>query len=146
MANSHVAEALVRAAEHLDEGLLPAAAEFLRRFTRLLFWDQDPSRPNCFEHYHPFTGQPSTYRGIDDYQHSWLVDLIIRFVCGLRVDGPALAVRPLPMGLERFELENAPWRGHRVAVSWQSSRGLRLWVDGALRGQRGDLGPLGVAP
>ncbi|MBI4494979.1 MAG: hypothetical protein HY690_19570, partial [Chloroflexi bacterium] len=55
MANSHVAEALVRAAEHLDEALLPAAAEFLHRFVRLLFFDQDPARPNCFEHYHPFT-------------------------------------------------------------------------------------------
>jgi hypothetical protein len=132
MTNSHVAEALFETSERLDPGLAPRAAEFLRRFVRLLFWDQEPSRPNCFEHYHPYTGQPSAYRGIDDYQHSWLVDLIIRYVCGLRPERSDLNVRPFPTDLEWFSLEGAPWRGHVVNVERREGREPRVWMDGQL--------------
>ncbi len=146
MVNSHVVEALVYAAERLDSALLPRAAELLQRFVRTLFWDADPARPNCFEHYHPFTGTPSAFRGIDDYLHSWLVDLIVQYACGLRSDDPAhVVVRPLPLGLEAFELDDAPLRSRRVSLRWSAPDGLRLFLDGRQVAARPDLGPLAVA-
>ena len=70
-------------------------------------WDLD--RPNCYEHYNPFTGAASVYRGIDDYQHSWVADLIIQYACGVRVHEHEIVIDPIPMDLDYFEL-----RGVRV--------------------------------
>ncbi|MGD8699361.1 MAG: trehalase family glycosidase, partial [Gemmatimonadales bacterium] len=47
MANSHVAEALAITAIERDADLRPVAAEFIRKFIRMLFHDGDPARPNC---------------------------------------------------------------------------------------------------
>jgi hypothetical protein len=142
MVNSHLVEALATAAERLDPSLLPGAVQLLTRFVRMLFWDGDPERPNCFEHYHPFDGTPSAYRGIDDYVHSWLADLIIQYVCGVRPGEPGVVVRPLPFDLDWFTLQNVPLRGRRVDVTWSRADGLRLFRDGALVAQRAEIGPL----
>src|SRR5262249_44804335 len=69
MTNSHVAEALARVALTMDSGLTLQASRFIHSFIKLMFFDQDPARPNCFEHYNPLTGTPCLYRGVDDYQH-----------------------------------------------------------------------------
>ena len=53
-----------------------------------------------------------------------------------------MQVRPLPLGLERFELDDAPLRGARVSITWDVARGLRLFVDGRLAAERSELGPL----
>ena len=90
----------------------------------MMFDDHDLSRPNCFEHYNPFTAHPSRFRGIDDYQHSWVLDLLARGAAGLdpddwlggATDGAFLTVDPLPMGLAAVDLEGALVRGHRVDV------------------------------
>ena len=68
----------------------------------MMFFDGDPARPNCFEHYHPYSGLPSLYRGVDDYMHSWVNDLIIRYVCGVRPEGDRIVVDPFPFGLRSF--------------------------------------------
>jgi hypothetical protein len=68
MTNSHVAEALVGAAE-LAPNRRALAAEFISGYIRMMFGDgdaADASEPNCFEHYHPYSGKPGRYRGIDD--------------------------------------------------------------------------------
>ncbi len=145
MANAHLVEALGRAAE-LDERFREPAAELLERTVRMLFFDGDPERPNCFEHYSPLTGQPSTYRGIDDYQHSWMNDLVIRWAVGFRPrhDG-AIVVDPLPLRIERLRIDGLPFRGHDVAVE-RNGTTIRLEVDGAVRGQA-ELGiPIEVEP
>lgn len=129
MASSHVMEALGRAAE-LDPALEAHAAEFLRRFVQTMFFDGDPARPNAFEHYNPLTGHASLYRGIDDYQHSWVNDLIIRYAAGVRVrDGGALDLHPLPLRLERLRLDRVPFRGHVLAVEMDGARAV-LTADG----------------
>lgn len=134
MAHSHVVEALARASE-LDPGLEPLAAELLSRFVRMLCFDGDPARPNAFEHYNPFTGHPSVYRGIDDYQHSWVNDLIIRFVAGLRVrDDGSLDFHPLPMGVERLDLERVRYRGRELSVRIEGAAAV-LKADGAVVAQ-----------
>jgi hypothetical protein len=122
MTNSHVMEALGRWGDAAHPRLRSAAAQLLSRFVRMMFHDGDLSRPNCFEHYNPFTGAASVYRGIDDYQHSWVVDLIVQYACGVRVRPDAVVIDPLPMGLEWFDL-----RGVQVgalSLSVQLARGI----------------------
>ncbi len=141
MATSHAADALDRAAS-LDPRLAPKAGAFVRRFVRMMFRD---GRPNSYEHYDPFTGAPSLYRGIDDYQHSWVNDLLVRVVAGLRPHpSGGLRLHPRPAGLRRFRLRGAPWRGRRVDVEWDG-RSLIARLDGRLAARRRGLGPLEVA-
>ena len=136
MTNSHVADALAHAARTLAWELRPAAAGFLSRTVRMLFHDGDPKRPNCYEHYNPYTGRPSLYRGVDDYQHSWIVDLILRHVIGIQPEpepNGALVIDPLPFGLREFRVERVPVRGHLIDVSWSMIDGFLVRVDGRER-------------
>jgi len=132
MTNSHVCDALARAAQQLDPSLQPVAAELITRFVKLMFADGDPSRPNCFEHYNPLTGQPSSYRGIDDYQHSWVVDLLVRYLAGVqpRVDG-SVVIDPLPFDVPSFSLTRLRVRGRELSVRWNAADGgFRVLRDG----------------
>ncbi len=133
MTNAHVVEALGRAAT-LDRRLRRRAAELVERTLRLLFFDGDPERPNCFEHYSPLNGRPSIYRGIDDYQHSWINDLIIRFVAGFRPDDTGegrVVVDPLPLDLDHLRIERLPFRGSLVTIK-RTREHMALEVDGRL--------------
>jgi hypothetical protein len=129
MTNSHIAEVLGALATAERTGIRMRAAELLTRYIRLLFFDRDPARPNCFEHYSPQTGWPCVYRGIDDYQHSWLNDLIIRFVAGVRPTQQGLTLDALPLDLEQLVLSNLPYRGHVLSVHREGDR-LGVSVDG----------------
>jgi hypothetical protein len=129
MTNSHVAEALGAVATSARPDLRGRAAEFLSRYVRLLFFDGDPARPNCFEHYSPLSGWPSVYRGIDDYQHSWLNDLIIRFVAGVRPAPDGFVLDPLPFDIERLTLDRLPFRGHSLTVQ-RDAEHVTVIVDG----------------
>lgn len=122
MTNSHVVEALARAARTHAPHLRPAAAQLLHRFVRMMFSDGDLTRPNCYEHYNPLSGHASAYRGIDDYQHSWVADLIIGCVMGVLPRDRGITVDPLPFGLERAELTGLLVRGRRVDVFLDGDR------------------------
>jgi len=78
-------------------------------------FDGDAARPNCFEHYHPFNGRGSVYRGIDDYQHSWVNDLLVRHLVGLLPAGEqGFTVDPMPFGVDAsFAMRLA---GRRIAI------------------------------
>lgn len=106
MTNSHIMEVLGRWATPERPHLRQAAAYLLQRFVHMMFHDGDLQRPNCYEHYNPLTGAASVYRGIDDYQHSWVADLIIRFAAGVSVHRDRIVIDPLPLGLDSFELRN----------------------------------------
>lgn len=116
MTNSHIVDALGRWATPERETLRKATAHLLRRFIRMMFFDGNIERPNSFEHYNPFTGAPSSYRGIDDYQHSWVADLIVQYVCGLRPDQRGLTVDPFPFEIDMAELRDAHIAGRSVSV------------------------------
>ncbi len=135
MLNSHICEALVRAGS-LDKSLLPFAVTFITKFIHMMFFDHDVTRPNTFEHYNPHTGYPSIYRGIDDYQHSWVVDLIIKYVCGLRPrNDNILQIEPLDFGLSYFTLDRVYYRKHWIRIVWRQEKiddevvGLTIYVD-----------------
>jgi hypothetical protein len=132
MTSSHVAEALAEAATKLDEGLRVKASELLRNLIHMTFIDRDPARPTSYEYYNPLTGQPCWFRGTDDYMHSYIADLILRYVAGLRPDADGnLTVDPLPFGLKRLAVDNLRIRGHEVALDMIGGRG-RLTIDGKL--------------
>lgn len=134
MTNSHVCEALARAALTLDPALKPQAALLIERFVKMMFFDGDPARPNCFEHYNPLTGTPSLYRGVDDYQHSWVVDLLMKYLIGIQPNpSETLILDPLPIAADRFFIQDIRYRGHRVDVRWDRDRGYSVSVDGEER-------------
>jgi len=140
MTNSHVAEAIAAVALGPVPALRAHLAEFVTRFVRMLFWDGDASRPNAFEHYHPVTGRPSAYRGIDDYQHSWVNDLIVQYVVGLRPAGEGrCVVDPMPCVLDGFEARGLPMQGAVVDVRREGDA-LVVAVGGreAARGRLGE--------
>lgn len=128
MTNSHVAEAIVGAAR-FKPALRARAAEFITRFIKMMFFDGDVRRPNCFEHYNPETGKASVYRGIDDYQHSWVADLLIKYVAGIQPEAAKVVVDPFPFDLEHFELRDARVRGHRIDVV-KDGQEFRVSLDG----------------
>lgn len=145
MSTCHVAEALARTSD-MDPSLQREAVILIRRFIGMMSYDHDPTRPNCYEHYNPHTGVGSEYRGIDDYQHSWVVDLIIKYVAGLRPqDDHRFVVDPLPFGLSRFSLEGVRYKGHDVSIVWKHDEGLAIFVDGEERARQKQLGRVELA-
>lgn len=128
MASSHVVEGLLRQWQRGRRSAGPVAAGILEPFVRMMFHDGDPRRPNCYEHYNPFTGHPCLFRGIDDYQHSWVLDLLIRGVAGVEPGPGGIRVDPLPMGLESVSLR-ARLRGRDVSVRIDGEE-VRADVDG----------------
>jgi hypothetical protein len=136
MTNSHVADALANVGRTLSADFRAEAADFMTKYVGMLFHNGDPKRPNCFEHYNPDTGTPSLYRGVDDYQHSWIVDLILRHVVGIQPepgeDG-ALVIDPLPFELDRFYAADIRVRGRRIDVDWNRASGFTVIVDGKVR-------------
>ena len=139
MANSHVAEAIARVAIHHLPALRAHLAEFVTKYVRMMFWEGDASRPNSFEHYHPVSGRPSAYRGLDDHLQSWVNDLIVQYVVGLRSEGEGrCVVDPMPFGLDGFEAKGLPMQGTLVDVVREGEQ-VRVLASGreAARGKVG---------
>ena len=143
MTNSHIVEALGRWGTSGRPALRSAAAQLLQRFVHMMFQDGNLDHPNCYEHYNPLTGAASVYRGIDDYQHSWIADLIIRFCAGLRVTRTEIVVDPLPLDVESFELRGVRVDTHEVSVRLDAGF-LTVTVDDELH--MGHLGERIVVP
>jgi len=116
MTNSHVVEALARASTLGTPSMRKHTGDLLKRFVRMMFHDGDLRRPNCFEHYNPHTGHASVYRGIDDYQHSWVADLILQYAAGVRPHAGGVTIDPFPLGLEQLTLTGVRVRGRTLEV------------------------------
>jgi mannosylglycerate hydrolase MGH1-like protein len=135
MTNSHIIEALARAAIAYAPHLRQYTTQLLFRFVRMMFHDGDVKRANCFEHYNPLSGRPSIYRGIDDYQHSWVNDLIIQYVLGIRPHASGITIDPFPCGLELAEITGVEVRGVRLNVRVEGER-VKLTGPGIVRESR----------
>ena len=135
MTNSHVAEALVNAASKYDENLKEKAGWFIKRTIEMMFLDGDLKYPNTFEHYNPHSGKPCLYRGVNDYQHSWIVDLIIKYICGIQPQlDDTIIVDPLPLGLEYLKIDNVPIKGNIFKVEIENDK-FRVYIDGVLKNE-----------
>ncbi len=147
MTNSHVADALARVVRAHRPDWAPRLGELLCRFARMMTFGGRADRPNCFEHYHPYTGRPSVYRGIDDYQHSWVNDLLVSHLVGVLPHGATgVTIHPLRLGVARAVVDDLPVaRGrHRLRVAVDGAR-FSVRVDGRAAG-RGRVGePLTIA-
>jgi mannosylglycerate hydrolase MGH1-like protein len=111
---------VVDAAAHVARTRAPELREntaaLLRRFVRMMFHGGELSQVNSFDHYNPFTGHASVYRGVDDVQHAWLNDLIIRHIVGVSASALGITIDPLPFGLELVEITGLTVRGKSVDV------------------------------
>jgi hypothetical protein len=145
MTNSHVADALARVVREHRPAWGPKLGHLLRQFVRMMTFDGRADRPNCFEHYHPVTGRGSLYRGIDDYQHSWINDLCVSHLLGVLPHGvTGLTVHPLRLGIGAARLTGLPVSGHCVDVGIEAGR-FEVRVDGKRAG-RGRVGePVSVS-
>ena len=131
MTNSHIAEALATTARRFNDELLrKKATEFITKFIHMMFYDGDVERPNCFEHYNPFSGKACEYRGVDDYQHSWVNELLIKYVAGVRPENHAVMIDPLPFDLDYVRIDDVPVRGRRVGVE-RAGENFTVYLDGA---------------
>ncbi|MFN8579773.1 MAG: trehalase family glycosidase [Gemmatimonadaceae bacterium] len=129
MTNSHIVEALGRWATPDRPDLRDALVRLVHQYVRMMFHDGDLSRPNCYEHYNPFTGHASEYRGIDDYQHSWVADLLIQYLAGVRPTAQGVRFDPFPFGVDMVELTGVTIRGHAIEVRVEGPR-YAVTVDG----------------
>ena len=139
MTNSHIAEALVQSAERLDSNLEKYAVEFINKFIRMTFINGDINRPSSYEYYNPFDGKAPFFRGVDDYMHSWINELILKYVCGIRTsDDNTLTIKPLDFGLSHFTVENLKLRGKLLRIIWRKSKidsepqGLSIYINNRL--------------
>jgi len=143
MVNSHLADVYGKLAELRPQQYRGRLVKFLRRYIEMMHFEEagagsqkDLTRPNCFEHYSPEDGSACEYRGIDDYQHSWVADLILKYVAGIRLDGNKLTVDPFDFGLTHLVVLDANLRGKRVDVCYnrdrrgKESKGYRVFIDG----------------
>ena len=106
----------------------------------MLFLDGRLDRPTSYEYYSPLTGKAPLFRMVDDYMHSWIVELILKHVAGVQtLDEDRLVIDPFDFGLARFTLEHLRVRGHAVKITWRARkndgapRGLTVSVDGKRR-------------
>jgi len=136
MSTSHVCEALGHTAQTTSPKLKKEAVDLIRRFVRMLFLDGDINRPSSYEYYNPINGKAPFFRGTDDYMHSSVIDLIIKYVVGLQPqDGNKIILDPLPFDLDEYTLDNVHVKGRLLKIMWRkyespvSDKGLYLFVD-----------------
>ena len=81
----------------------------------MMFHNGDLKYPNCYEHYNPDSGTASIYRGVDDYMHSWVIDLIMKYVIGINIENENVRINPLNRNLD-FYLDNLTIRNKHLIV------------------------------
>lgn len=129
--------------DHHDQDVVARAdyMRLLRQYARLHY---NGRRLDLEEVYHPETGRPIVGLGRSHhYFHSGFVDLILTGVAGIRPRADNyLEVNPLLPGsndaqaLSWFRIQDVPYHGHQVAVTWDADgsrygrKGITIEVDG----------------
>lgn len=100
----------------LDENLEPFTGDWLSR-TILKGWGWRPDKGG--------------YERGKDYNHSGYCDLLIRDLLGVKPAEPGLLVlRPLVGDRLEFAIEELPYQGHGVSLSYNKENGFQVVVDG----------------
>lgn len=122
---------------------------FFQEYTIQHFRDGDRRRPYLVEHYNPVTGERLSDEA--DYNHSFWIDLAVRYVAGVQVKPDTVKIDPLKTHLKWFRMENLPIRGRKVTVMYSEKKareeipcGLTVLVDGKVQAHREDLGALEI--
>lgn len=129
------------AVRHGDADLAAEFAAGLWSYLRSHFRDGDLGVPYLVEHYDPLTGEPISDE--PDYNHSSLIDLIVRYVVGLRPAGDELRVQPIDIGAGDVTLRGVRVGPHLLDVETsEGDRGQTIRVS--CRGEMVYAGPPGV--
>lgn len=142
MTESHIVDALYNASLY-RVNIREKVVELLNKFIKMMFYDNDANRPNCYEHYNPFTGKECFYRGIDDYQHSWVIDLILKYICGIHIEYDSIVIEPLDFNISSFKLDNMIIDGKSFTIKWNKDRQqgkLKIYINGNLIHESENLG------
>jgi len=133
MTNSHIVEGLGISARRFKDPILEEkTVEMLEKFVKMMFYNSDPERPNCFEHYNPYSGKECIYRGIDDYQHSWINDLIFKYIVGIDIKEDKVFIDPLPSSLKDYRCK-VFIRGHELEIVYQEGEEYLIKVDSQMK-------------
>lgn len=133
------------------------AGDYLRLLRQYAAMHRQGDRLDLEEDYAPDTGKPIVgLARSHHYFHSAFNDLVVTGLVGvIPAAGRQLVVDPLmpggPTGLAWFALQDLPYHGHRLTVAYDrdgrhfgQGRGLRVYLDGHLAGQRPELGRVSV--
>lgn len=120
----------------LRHGAADLAEEFgagLWSYLRSHFRDADLAVPYLVEHYDPLTGEPISDE--PDYNHSSLIDLIVRYVVGVQPVSGGVRVQPIDIGVEEIDLRGVRIGNRVLDVQIRGTRGdrrVRVTTDGAV--------------
>ena len=146
MTQSHIAEVIAESAINFkSKKLREKTSEFMSKFIQTLYLGRDLRYPTSYEYYNPFNGKAPVFRGVDDYMHSWIVDLIIKYVAGIRVYDEEVVVDPFPFNLSSFHIERVKIKDHFLKVTYSKEEGLRVYMDGKLVGKSKKLKALKIS-
>ena len=135
LVNSHLIDALARAARAYAPHLRPHVAHLVSRTIRMFFDGADPVRIGSHEHYDPVEGRAAVHRPASDSTHSWVIDAIMQYVAGIRPHEGGLTIDPMPFGLELVDVSGARLRGRTIDVRIEGDR-VTATIDGVPRDGR----------
>ncbi|HHV10550.1 MAG TPA: hypothetical protein GXX75_09780 [Clostridiales bacterium] len=102
-------------------------ARKLRKYTLQHFRNGNIEEPYLVEHYNPETGEPLSDEV--DYNHSFFLDLVMKYVVGIQVFRDKVVLDPLDIGLDSFVCNNVNIRGHKLDISYTREEGFRVRCD-----------------
>jgi len=118
MINCQVLEGLVWWAERGNKKAQRLCGELFKKTVAMLSGEAEGTgTANSHEHYHPETGMPSRFRGVNLYLHGAVLDNVFRVGCGFAIrfgeiqDDPVITDMPdfrltgLPLGNKLFDVE-----------------------------------------
>ncbi len=118
MINSQILESLAYVAERSNKPAMRLCKELFKRTVAMVSGELEGIEvARICEHYHPITGRPSRYRGIDLLMHSFLMDNVFRIAGGFVVrfgeiqndpvidDMPDFKLQGVPVGNKRYNVE-----------------------------------------
>lgn len=132
LVNSHLIDALARAARAYAPHLRPHVAHLVRRTIRMFFDGASPVRIGAHEYYDPLEGRASVHRAASDSTHSWVIDAIVQYIAGIRPHDGGLTIDPMPFGMELVDLNGVRVRGRTVDVRIEGER-ITATIDGVSR-------------
>lgn len=132
LVNSHLIDALARAARAYAPHLRPHVAHLVNRTIRMFFEGADPVRIGAHEYYDPLEGRASVHRPAGDCTHSWVIDAIMQYIAGVRPHDSGLTIDPWPFGMELVDVSGVRVRGRAVDVRIEGER-VTAMIDGVQR-------------
>ncbi len=144
--------------DHYSQSVV-TRSDYMRLLRQYAAMHVQRGRLDIEEDYHPDTGQPIVgLARSHHYFHSGFNDLILTGLIGIRPRADdVLEVNPLlpangdPQALRWFRVQDVPYHGHSIAVTWDAdghhyggAPGLTIEVDGMAVAHRATIGRLTV--